>query len=67
MITGALAVVFGIAMICCAEDGQWGAFIAGLVVVVLLLALGCASRKSDRAYNNFVDHWADGGRKRREE
>ena len=58
MITGAIAVVIGIAMIACASNGEWGAFAVGAVIVVLLLALGSESRKSDRALNNFVDYWA---------
>lgn len=60
MITGTIAVVFIIAMIAAAGDGEWGVFAVGAVVVVVLLALGAAGRESDRAYNNMVDYWAKG-------
>lgn len=66
MITGMIAVVFVIAMIAAAGDGEWGAFAVGAVVVVVLLALGAAGRESDRAYNNFVDYWANGVQKRKQ-
>ena len=65
MITGAIAVLFVIAMICAADNGEWGSVAVGAVIVVLLLALGSTSRKQDRAYNNFVDHWADDDRRRK--
>ena len=61
MITGTIAVVFIIAMICAANDGEWGSVAVGAVIVVVLLALGSASRETDRAYNNMVDYWAKGG------
>ena len=60
MITGAIAVVFIIAMIACAGNGEWGPFAVGAVIVVLLLAIGSASRKENRAYNNWVNFWANG-------
>lgn len=61
MITGAIAIVFIIAMIAAAGNGEWGSVAVGAVIVVFLLALGSASREQDRAYNNFVDYWANGG------
>lgn len=61
MITGTIAVVFIIAMIAAANNGEWGSVAIGAVVVVVLLALGSASRETDRAYNNVVDYWAKGG------
>lgn len=64
MITGALAIIFLIAVSCALANGEWGTVAVGAVIIVLLLALGSASRTQDRAYNNFVDYWADGGPKR---
>lgn len=61
MITGALALVFLIAVIAAANNGEWGTVAVGAVIIVLLLALGSAGRTTSRAYNNFVDYWADGG------
>ena len=61
MITGTIAAVFIIAMIAAANNGEWGSVAIGAVVVVVLLALGSASRETDRAYNNMVDYWAKGG------
>ena len=61
MITGTIAAVFIIAMIAAANNGEWGSVAIGAVVVVILLALGSASRETDRAYNNMVDYWAKGG------
>lgn len=61
MITGAIAAVFIIAMIAAADDGEWWAFAVGAVIVAVLLVLGSAGRQADRAYNNAVDYWADGG------
>lgn len=65
MITGALAVVFIMAAIVSANNGEWGSFWVGIAVVVLLLLFGMASRDCDRAYNNFVGYWARGGPKRK--
>lgn len=61
MITGTIAVVFIIAMIAAGDNGEWGSVAVGAVIVILLLALGAAGRQESRAYNNFVDYWADGG------
>lgn len=60
MITGTIAVVFIVAMIASAGDGEWGAFAVGAVIVVFLLALGAASREDDRAYLNWRHYWATG-------
>lgn len=65
MITGTIAVVFIIAMIAAGNNGEWGSVAIGAVIVLLLLALGSTSRKQDRAYNNFVDHWDNDGQKRK--
>ena len=62
MITGTLAVIFGIAMIAAANNGEWGSVGIGAVIIVILLSFGMTSRKYDRACNNFVDYWADGRR-----
>lgn len=64
MITGTIAVVFIIAMIAAGNNGEWGSVAIGAVIVLLLLAFGSTSRKQDRAYNNFVDHWANNDKKR---
>ena len=61
MITGIIAAVFILATLCCMGDGAWGSVAVGVVIVVIILALGSAGRKSNKAYNNFVDYWADGG------
>lgn len=61
MITGAIALVFIIAMVAAGSNGEWGSVAVGAVIVVLLIALGSASREQDRAYNNFVDYWSKGG------
>lgn len=65
MITGILAIIILIATCCAGANGEWGTVVVGVVIIVLLLALGSASRTQDRAYNNFVDYWADGGPRRR--
>lgn len=59
MITGILVAVFLIAMYCSAGNGEWGSVAVGAVIVVVLLMLGSAGRKCNRAYGNFVDYWAD--------
>ena len=64
MITGTIAVIFLIAMIVAGGNGEWGSVAVGAVIVVLLLALGSEGRKCDRAFNNVVDYWADGGPER---
>ena len=61
MITGAISVVLLIAMFAAGSNGEWGSVAVGAVLVLLLLGLGSASRKNDRAYGNAVDYWADGG------
>ena len=61
MITGMLAVIFLIAMYAAGSNGEWGSVAVGAVIVVLLLMLGSAGRDNAKAYNNFVDYWANGG------
>ena len=61
MITGALVVIFLIAMYAAGSNGEWGSVAVGAVIVVLLLMLGSAGRDNAKAYNNFVDYWANGG------
>lgn len=61
MITGAIALVFVIAMIACAGNGEWGSVAVGAVIVILLLAIGGAARDGSKAYTNMVDYWAKGG------
>ena len=59
MITGAIAVVFVIAGIVCAENGEWWSLAVCAVVAVAAVFIGSASRECDRAYSNFVGHWRD--------
>lgn len=61
MITGILAGLFLIAIYCSAGNGEWGSVAVGAVIVVVLLMLGSAGRKCNRAYGNFVDYWSEGG------
>ena len=63
MIIGTIAFVFIIAMIAAGGNGEWGSVAVGAVVVLLLLALGSAGSKTDRAYGNFVDYWANKNKK----
>ena len=63
--TGLIALVFVIAAICAAGNGEWGSVAVCAVIVLILLALGSAGRQQARAYNNFVDYWANGGNGRR--
>lgn len=60
MITGAIAVVFLIAMYCAGSNGEWGSVAIGAVIVLVLLAVGAESRGQDRAYNNFIHYWDTG-------
>lgn len=65
MITGLIAAVIIIAMIACAGNGEWGSFWVGAVIVAALVIFWAVGKQSDRAYNNFVDYWANGGDGRR--
>lgn len=66
MITGAIAVLIAIVVLpATASEGNWGTFWTALAVIGVVLLLGSASREQDRAYNNFVSHWANSDRKRR--
>ena len=61
MITGAIAVVLLIAVIIpAAANGNWGVVATFVVIGILVLWFGAASREQDRAYNNFVHFWATG-------
>lgn len=62
MITGGLALIILIATVIAGVNGEWGSVAVGAVIIVILLALGSAGRTNARAYNNFVNHWARGGR-----
>lgn len=64
MLTGAICVVFLIAMYICGANGEWGSVAVGAVIVILLIALASAGNGNARAYNNFRDYWRDGGPKR---
>lgn len=62
MITGIIAFVILIAVLPPAiENGEGWVVVAAIVIALLFLAFGAASRKCDRAYNNMVDYWAKGG------
>lgn len=61
MITGILAILIIIGMICSGSEGMMGSVAIGAVIVVLLLAIGSKSRDQAKAYNNVVHYWADGG------
>lgn len=61
MITGAIAIIFLIAAIVAASNGEWGSFAIGAVIVVVLLGIGSASREDARAHVNWMHYWADGG------
>ena len=65
MITGILAFVFFVAVLAAGNDGEWGAVAVGVVVILVLLALGAAGRTNARAYNNALHYWAEGGPERR--
>ncbi len=60
MITGAIAIVFIIAAIGLASNGEWEAFAVAVVIVLFFLALGAAGREDDRAYLNWTHYWATG-------
>ena len=64
MFTGILICLFLIAIYCSAGNDEWGSVAVGAVIVILLLCLKSAGGKVNRAYGNFVDYWADGGKKR---
>ena len=38
-----------------------GTIALAILIAGLLIGLCCAGRKVDRATNNFVDYWAEGG------
>ena len=42
-----------------------GVILTAVLVICLVLGVLSAGRKSDRAYGNFVDYWADGGPRRK--
>ena len=65
MITGFIVFVFVVAMIAAGDNGEWGSVAVGAVIVILLIALASAGGKVDRAYGNFVDHWANEDRRKR--
>lgn len=62
MIAGLICVVLFIGVVIPAlASGAW--LEIGLVVVagVFVVLLSTAGKKTNRAYGNFVDYWADGG------
>ena len=62
MITGIIALIILVAVLPPAiGDGNWLALAVGVVIALLLLAIGAASRESDRAYINATEYWANGG------
>ena len=42
-----------------------GVILTAVLVICLVLGVLSAGRKSDRAYSNFVDYWAEGGPRRK--
>lgn len=62
MITGIIAAVILIAVLPPAiGNGETWVIVVAVVAAVLVLAIGAASRSSDRAYNNVTNYWAKGG------
>ena len=47
------------------SEGQIGAALLGIVIVVVLLAMGHEERKDTKAWRNCRDYWAAGGPERR--
>ena len=66
MITGAIALLMLVVVLPAAlGNGEIGTVLIAVVIAVLALAIGSACRSESKAYNNFIDYWADGGPDRR--
>lgn len=62
MITGIIAAVILIAVLPPAiGNGETWVIVVAVVAAIILVAIGAASRESDRAYNNVTSYWAKGG------
>lgn len=46
--------------------GEALSWAVGILLVLLIIGLVSAGRKSDRAYGNFIDYWEKGGPDRKE-
>ena len=48
-------------LFCSASDGEWGTFLIGAVIIVLVIGMAAGDRKDVKAWYNMRDYWADGG------
>ena len=59
-----IAIILVLGFVCIGaafSEGQTGAAITGIVVVLLLLTMGHEERKDTKAWKNRRDYWAAGG------
>ena len=65
MLTIAIGVIAYVAISAAIGNGEIGAAILGIVIVLVLIGMAAGERKDARAWRNRRDYWADGGPDRR--
>ena len=65
MLTIVIGVIAFVAIYAALGNGEIGAGILGIVILLGLIGMSAGERKSARAWRNRRDYWADGGPYRR--
>ena len=61
MLTIAIGIIAFISISAAFSNGETGAGILGIVILLVLIGMSAGERKSVRAWRNRRDYWADGG------
>lgn len=59
MLTIAIGIIFFVLLYASAGNGEWGAFVLWVVILVVLIGMAAGERKDAKAYHNWADYWAN--------
>ena len=54
-----IGIIFFVVLYSSAANGEWGAFVLALVILLALIGMASGERKDARAYVNRRDYWAE--------
>ena len=61
MMTLIIGVLAFVAIGAAVNNGEWGPAVLGIVILLVLIGMSAGERKTNRAWLNCRDYWAEGG------